>query len=229
MKYNLVSNMNEDKMSGRKRIFSSYLQPFEQKVIKYWVPKVPKYIETYHLTMMTIFFSALVIVVGYLSRDEKLFLVLNSLLIIFQYMTDILDGAVGRYRKTGLVRWGFYMDHLFDYLFACALVISYSTAYQFPLEIVFILLLVASGYFVHEFLMASAYGKLNISGYYGFGPTELRIFSVIGGFVLPFFPFEIVLGSAGVLGIFFGLFFIQLIYRSQKRLWIMDMKKKKRK
>lgn len=221
--------MNEDKMSGRKRIFSSYLQPFEQKLIEVWVPKVPRQIETHHLTVMTLVFSALAIVVGYLSKGEKLFLILNSLLIILQYMTDILDGAVGRYRETGLVRWGFYMDHLFDYVFACSLVISYSTAYQFPLEIVFILLLVASGYFVHEFLMASAYGKLNISGYYGFGPTEIRVFAVIGGLVLPFVPFEIVLGSAGVLGIFFGLFFIQLIYRSQKKLWMMDMGRKKKK
>lgn len=221
--------MNEKSMSGRRRIFFSFLQPFEQKLIKVWVPKVPKQIETYHLTMMTLIFSILAIMVGYLSRGEKLFLMLNSLLIVSQYMTDILDGAVGRYRKTGLVRWGFYMDHLFDYLFACALVISYSTAYQFPLEIVFVLLLVASGYFVHEFLMASAYGKLNISGYYGFGPTEVRVFAVIGGLVLPFVSFEIVLGSAGVLGIFFGLFFIQLIYRSQKKLWKMDMRRKKKK
>ena len=221
--------MNGKSMSGRKRIFFSFLQPFEQKLIKVWVPKVPKQIETYHLTMMTLIFSILAIMVGYLSRGEKLFLMLNSLLIVSQYMTDVLDGAVGRYRKTGLVRWGFYMDHLFDYLFACALVISYSTAYQFPLEIVFILLLVASGYFVHEFLMASAYGKLNISGYYGFGPTEVRVFAVIGGLILPFAPFEIVLGSAGVLGTFFGLFFIQLIYRSQKKLWKMDIGRKKKK
>ena len=221
--------MNGKSMSGRRRIFFSFLQPFEQKLIKVWVPKVPKQIETYHLTMMTLIFSILAIMVGYLSRGEKLFLMLNSLLIVSQYMTDVLDGAVGRYRKTGLVRWGFYMDHLFDYLFACALVISYSTAYQFPLEIVFILLLVASGYFVHEFLMASAYGKLNISGYYGFGPTEVRVFAVIGGLILPFAPFEIVLGSAGVLGTFFGLFFIQLIYRSQKKLWKMDIGRKKKK
>jgi hypothetical protein len=75
--------------------------------------------------------------------------------------------------------------------------------------------------------MSSAYGKLNISGYFGFGPTEVRVFGVLVGLVLPFVSFEIVLGSAGLLGVVFGLFFIQLIYRSQKKLWGMDMRRKK--
>ncbi len=219
----------EDAMDGRKRIFSSYLQPLEQKLIKYWVPRVPKQIEALHLTLMTLPFSGLVILTGYLARGEKLFLMFNSLLVIFQYITDSLDGAVGRYRKTGLIRWGFYMDHFSDYLFACSLVISYSVAYQFPLEVAFLLLLVTSGYFVHEFLSMFASDRMNVSGYYGFGPSEIKMLVIIMGFILPFFPFEIVLGSAGVLGVFFGLFFIQLIYRSQKKLWKMDMKIKKMK
>lgn len=221
--------MNIDAMSGKKRKFSSFLQPFEQKLVKSWVPRVPKQIETYHLTSMTLLFSSLAILVGYLSRGEKLFLIVNSFLVIFQYIADVLDGAVGRYRDTGLVRWGFYMDHLFDYLFAGAMVISYSIAYQFPREIIFVLLLIASGYFVHELLMASAFGRLNISGYYGFGPTELRLLAVVLGLVLPFFPFEIVLGSVEILGLLFGLFFIQLIFRSQKKLWKLDMKNKRNK
>jgi phosphatidylglycerophosphate synthase len=221
--------MNIEVMSGRKRIFSSYLQPFERKLIKHWVPLVPKMIETYHLTLLTLVFSGLAVLVGYFARGEKLFLMLNSLLVILQYVTDVLDGAVGRYRKTGLVRWGFYMDHLFDYIFACALAISYSLAYYLPLEFSFIILLVVSGYFVHEFLMASAIGELNVSGYYGFGPTEIRVFAVLIGLVVPFFPFDFILGSVGVLGVIFGTFFIQLIYRAQKKLWKIDMKKKRKK
>lgn len=220
--------MGSDSMSGKKRNFSSFLQPLEQKILKYWVPRVPQKIETYHLTLMTLFFSCLAILVGYLAQEEKFFLIINSFLVIFQYIADILDGAVGRYRETGLIKWGFYMDHLFDYLFASSLVVSYSLAYQFPLEIVFVLLLVTTGYFVHELLMASAYGRLNISGYYGFGPTEIRLLAVIAGFLLPFSPFEIVLESVRWVGVFFSLFFIQLIYRSQKKLWKEDMRRVKK-
>jgi phosphatidylglycerophosphate synthase len=30
--------------------------------------------------------------------------------IVFQYITDLLDGEIGRKRNTGLIKWGFYMD-----------------------------------------------------------------------------------------------------------------------
>lgn len=220
--------MNLEGMSGQHRKLSSYLQPFEQRLVRQWAPRVPKWLETYHLTSMTLLFSGLAIGVGYLSKDQKFFLMFNSLLVFLQYITDVLDGAVGRYRDTGLVRWGFYMDHLFDYVFSTSMLISYSIAYQFQLEVVFVLLLVAAGYFIHELLMASAVGRLNTSGYYGFGPTEIRAFAVLIGFILPFASFNIVLNSAKALGLFFGLFFIQLIYRSQKKLWKIDMENKKK-
>jgi hypothetical protein len=40
-----------------------------------------------------------------------------SAMIFMQYATDHYDGKLGKYRGTGLVRWGYYMDHLLDYFF----------------------------------------------------------------------------------------------------------------
>ena len=45
-----------------------------------------------------------------------------SLMIVLQYLTDLFDGEVGRQRNTGLIKWGFYMDHFLDYLFLSSLV-----------------------------------------------------------------------------------------------------------
>ena len=38
-------------------------------------------------------------------------------MIVLHYFTDHFDGKLGKYRDTGLRKWGFYMDHLFDYGF----------------------------------------------------------------------------------------------------------------
>jgi hypothetical protein len=43
-----------------------------------------------------------------------------------QYVTDHYDGKIGKYRNTGLVRWGYYMDHLLDYVFLCSIIIGYA-------------------------------------------------------------------------------------------------------
>ena len=41
-------------------------------------------------------------------------------------MTDHYDGKIGKYRNTGLVRWGYYMDHLLDYFFLASVIIGYA-------------------------------------------------------------------------------------------------------
>ena len=47
-------------------------------------------------------------------------------MITLQWLTDSLDGAIGRYRNVGLIRWGYYMDHFLDYIFLCSILIGYS-------------------------------------------------------------------------------------------------------
>src|ERR1044072_7271525 len=79
-----------------------------------------------------------------------------SAMVFMQYVTDHYDGKIGKYRGTGLVRWGYYMDHLLDYLFLCSFVIGYAfilperSRYQ-----ILILLALCSGYEVTTFLAFS--------------------------------------------------------------------------
>jgi phosphatidylglycerophosphate synthase len=215
-------------ISGRKRKLTSFLEPFQQKVVNQWVPLVPSWLETYHLTLLTILFGIGVIIVGYLSRISIWWILLISPFILLQYITDILDGAVGRYRNTGLVLWGFYMDHFCDYLFAMALVAAYVIAYQLPSEFFILSALSVSGFFVHEFLMCVAKGEFNTSGYYGFGPTEIRLGVFLLNFLLPFIAKEyIVISMQGMLA-FSCIVFFMLVFSSQKKLWKLDMERKRK-
>lgn len=79
----------------------------ENKFRRYVVPKIPCFLETYHLTFSTILWSMLIILFGYLGSRNILWLLAFSFAILMQWVTDVLDGAVGRYRNTGLVKWGF--------------------------------------------------------------------------------------------------------------------------
>ena len=78
-------------------------------------------------------------------------------MVFLQYVTDHYDGKVGKYRNTGLVRWGYYMDHLLDYLFLCSIIIGYSfilpekSRYQ-----ILIMLAIFAGYEVSTFLSFAA-------------------------------------------------------------------------
>ena len=101
------------------------LWPLEQCWIGFILPRVPKYLNTVNLTLATILWSGLLILFGRFGHQHTYWLWAVSGLIIAQYFTDSLDGAIGRYRRNGLVKWGHYMDHLLDFVFLCAIIISY--------------------------------------------------------------------------------------------------------
>ena len=91
--------------------------------LKGWaVPRIPDNIETYHLTLLTLLWSLINVILGCYAKDNLQVLWLVSILILFQYLTDLFDGELGRQRNTGLIKWGFYMDHFLDYIFLCSLV-----------------------------------------------------------------------------------------------------------
>ena len=86
-----------------------------------YVTSVPGWLETYHLTLLTVVWCMGILLLGWLARGNIQWMWMISLMIVFQYITGLFDGAVGRYRNTGLVKWGFFMDHFLDYIFLCAM------------------------------------------------------------------------------------------------------------
>ena len=86
---------------------------------------VPVWLQTDHLTLLTLFWSPLAVIAGWLSSQNIFWLWLFSFSVLCQYITDMLDGAVGRHRNTGLITWGYYMDHFLDYIFMCSVFCGY--------------------------------------------------------------------------------------------------------
>src|SRR6266508_3419409 len=167
--------MQQQQFAGANKTNTSFLSPLERRLSPVLIPKIPGWLETYHLTMLTLLWSFLILFFSYLAGRDIRWLWLVSTMILFQYLTDHYDGKLGKYRNTGLLRWGYYMDHLLDYFFLCSVIIGY--AFILPERSRYQLMLVLAlfgAYDFSTFLAFAATDRLQIS-YLKFGPTEFRL------------------------------------------------------
>src|SRR2546430_6107890 len=212
--------------AGAGKSNSGLLVPWERKLGRFVLPRIPLWLETYHLTMLTLVWSIGIVLFDYLAANNLRWLWLTNLMIVFHYFTDHLDGKLGKYRDTGLRKWGFYMDHLFDYVFLCSILIGYS--FLIPQKSVFSMMLVLcifSAFMFHTILMLAATDELRVS-FWRFGPTELRIALIVANI------FMIKFGTRGLKGslpwLSFGgvIALTVLAYTAQRKLWRVDMEEK---
>ncbi len=219
--------MSEKEFGGDKKLpMRTLLAKYERRLIDSLVPKFPSWIEGYHLTLMNIPLSIGLIVFGYFARNNHSWLWVSSLILFLQWFTDSFDGALGRYRDTGIPKWGFYMDHFLDFVFMCSLVIGYSFLFVgVSRQIVFFLIPIFGCYMMSAITSFAATGEFKIT-YLGTGPTEMRIWFII----------------INTLIIIFGTYFIEkiliyiliisivmlsvIIFRTQKYIWNKEMKAK---
>jgi archaetidylinositol phosphate synthase len=211
---------------GANKSNTSFLTPFERRLAVRVLPRIPSWLETYHLTMLTLVWSGLILFFSYLAASDLRWLWGVSAMVALQYVTDHYDGKIGKYRGTGLVRWGYYMDHLLDYLFLCSIIIGYAfilpekSRYQ-----ILIMLAIFAGYEVSTFLAFAATDRLKIS-YLKFGPTEFRLaLIVINALLVQYGTRQMINGLKYVnIGAAIGLAFV--VYRTHKVIWALDMKHK---
>jgi phosphatidylglycerophosphate synthase len=213
---NVITPQKEQTFNGDKKHLVHFLVPYEKKFLKAALPWVPGQVSTVHLTLMTIAWSIGVIIAGYLSQGDIRWLWMFSACILMQYVTDMLDGQVGRSRNTGLIKWGFYMDHFLDYIFLCSIVMGYS--FLLPSSYFFLTLLgltFITGFMIHTFMDFSITNNFKISCNQ-FGVSEMRAVLIISnlvlmvagkGLLIQIFPFFV--GAS-----FIGL--CLLVYTSQK-------------
>jgi len=210
--------------AGAHKTNTSFLSPLERRLAPLVIPRIPSWLETYHLTMLTLVWSLGILVFSFLAAKNIRWLWLVSVMIALQWVTDHYDGKVGKYRNTGLVRWGYYMDHMLDYFFLCSVLIGYAFILpeQCRLQLLLMLALFAA-YDFSTFLAFAALDELKIS-HLKFGPTEFRLaLIIINGLLISLGTKHMVNGLKWVnAGAAVGLCF--LICTTQKKIWLLDMK-----
>jgi archaetidylinositol phosphate synthase len=183
---------------------------------------VPLSIRSYHVTLLTALWSGLVLVGDALAVQNRRWLFAVSAIVAIQYLTDAVDGKLGVLRGDGLVRWGFYTDHLLDYAFLCAILLGYTLLVPTQLQwMMTALLAVAIGFMVSSFLACAVEGNLGIS-YLRVGPVEIRLLFIaintwlaLGGRA----PLETVLPMVLVASL---TALCALVVQTQRRLWRLD-------
>ena len=146
-----------------------------------------------------------------------------SLMIVLQYLTDLADGEVGRRRNTGLIKWGFYMDHFLDYIFLCCLVVAGYLIAPAGVEFWFVVLLViVSAFMVNSFLSFSATNEFEIY-HYGFGPTETRIVFIAINAWIVIFGTDQFYWMLPLTCLITGLGLVFNTWQIHRKLWQMDM------
>jgi phosphatidylglycerophosphate synthase len=220
--------MGSEPFAGGNKTNKSVLAPLERRLAPWVVPRIPRWIETYHLTLLTVVWSAGVIGFSALAARDLRWLWAVSLMIAMQWATDHFDGKLGKFRNTGLVRWGYFMDHILDYVFLCAIVIGYALILPeraaFPL---LCLLAVMSGFMAHAFLAFATSNTLTIS-HAGAGPTEFRLALIIINTLLIRYGTVRMMGALKYVVAGGLIMLTTLVYSTQRRIWRIDMEERRR-
>lgn len=219
--------MGEQPFAGNAKTGKPLFDRWEQALIARYVSRIPPWLETYHLTLLSLVWSGLVLWFSWWARKDIRWLWGSSAAIVGQYLTDIFDGAVGRHRNTGLVRWGYYMDHLLDFIFLCAIGVGY--AWLMPASLRMHLVAITMAF---AGAMASTYLAFNVTSefrmsHFRIGPTELRIvLLMINTLLICFKGFRQGLETAVPVALVVSLVALGIVIdRTQRRIWNLDMNK----
>lgn len=220
---------NPQAFGGAHKVGRWLLADWERGFVARNLHRVPPWLETHHLTLMTLPWCAAVITAGVLATQVDLrWLTLASVAIALQYGTDLFDGAVGRARETGLVKWGYFMDHLLDFAFLCSILVAYGLLV--PVASMPWLLglfgLVAT-LMASEFLAFGATGEFRIS-HFGVGPTELRLVLIGVNQTIVILGTEALASALPLAVAGVALVGSLIVARTQRRIWKLDMKAKAR-
>jgi len=222
----LRTMIQTQQFAGGTKTNTSFLTPLERRLAVRVLPRIPGWLQTNHLTMMTLVWSAMILLFSGMAARDLRWLWMVSLMIFLQYVTDHYDGKIGKYRNTGLVRWGYYMDHLLDYVFLCSIIIGYAfilpekSRYQ-----ILIMLAIFAGYEVSTFLGFAATDRLNIS-FFRLGPTEFRLAVIVVNALLVAYGTRKMVNGLKYVNIGAALVLAVIVYKTHKMVWEMDMTEK---
>lgn len=221
-----ILSPSHEEFAGAGKINTSFLKPLERRLEPIVLPRIPKWIESYHLTMLTLVWCLGILAFSYFAATNIRWLWAVSAMIVCQYITDHYDGKLGKYRDTGLSRWGYYMDHLLDYFFLASVIIGYAFILleRARYQLLFVLALFGA-YEMSTFLAYAAIEELKIS-YLKFGPTEFRVaLVVINSLLIRYGTGQMTSALKYVnAGAVVGL--CLLVYKTHKRIWQIDMARK---
>jgi phosphatidylglycerophosphate synthase len=169
------------------RIQTSILNSLEKKALVWMAQRIPRKINSDHLTVLG-FMGALLSSAGYiLSNFESNFLWLASLGLLVNWFGDSLDGTLARVRKAQRPTYGFFIDHSIDGLTVFAICVGAGLS---PYINFAVAMLILAGYLllsVLTYINTYLKGEFKIT-YNKLGPTEFRLLVILINTLFIYYP-----------------------------------------
>lgn len=200
----------------------SLMSPLERGWARALVRVVPSGVRGYHLTLASILWCGCAAAACLLAPGDHRWLHLLSGVIVAQYVTDAVDGKIGKLRGDGLVRWGYYMDHMLDYAFLAVILCGYGALLPPDWRgVAGPMVAVGGGFMASAFLARGATGVLPIA-FAGVGPVEMRaVFVAINTVIASVGTASWIQAVPAALACA-ALVLCAWICRTQSRLWALD-------
>ncbi len=165
------------------RVHHSLLAAAEKRLLVRMAGRLPRWINSDHLTLIALAAMALAGAAYALSRWDRRGLWLVVVALAVNWFGDSLDGTLARVRRVERPRYGFYVDHVLD-IVGITLLIGGLACSGFMTPVIALAVLVAYLLVSGEVFLATAVHGVFRMSFAGFGPTELRILLAVGTIAL---------------------------------------------
>jgi archaetidylinositol phosphate synthase len=190
------------------RIQTSLLSDVEKKVLVWLAHRMPRFVNSDHLTALGL---AAMLGTGlsyWLSATHAVAgLLLATVCLGLNWFGDSLDGTLARVRNKLRPRYGFYVDHVVDMVGSFFLLGGLALSGYMSTPVAAGLLIAFFMLSINSYLATYTLGTFRIS-FGGFSPTELRILLAVGNLCLFWKPQVILFGrtvllfdAGGIVGI----------------------------
>ena len=161
----------------KKRVQESILSRPERRILNWFCLKMPSWVSPDTLTFTTFFSAIFMLLFYHLAKYNRYFLFVVSFFILLVWFGDSLDGSLARFRKRERPKYGYYIDHLLDFVTVFIIYFGF-IAYGIGVIPASLVLAAYSLLFCHSIVLCSINKELTIS-FGKISPTEIRILLII--------------------------------------------------
>lgn len=192
---NAKSAMANDEVSfvTAPRVNQALTASLEKRALHWMAERAPKWVSSDQLTALGLGAQIGAGVCYALARYDRRALLLVIVFVVLNWLGDSLDGTLARVRQQQRPRYGFYVDHMVDILgsvaLMCGLGFSGLLHWQVAIAMLVGFLLLSSESYLATYTLSRFQLSQGI-----FGPTEIRIFLIIGNLALLHSPYSTLFG-----------------------------------
>jgi archaetidylinositol phosphate synthase len=176
------------------RLQQSFVAAAEKRTLIWLAERIPRQINSDHLTLLGFAAQCLAGVCYALARWNHYTLLLGIVFLALNWLGDSLDGTLARMRNCQRPRYGFYVDHIADTFAAFFLMGGLALSGYIHPAIAFGMLIAFLMLSIEAYLATYTLGQFQLS-YWKFGPTEIRLLLAAGNLALLRWPNAKVLGT----------------------------------